>query len=92
MRKGLISELESVLTARQVLSAEADLQHYGRDWTRQFSPAPGAVVLPETIAEVQAIVRWANASRVPLVPSAAEPVCPAVLLRHVARLWWRWSG
>jgi FAD/FMN-containing dehydrogenase len=72
MSKGLVPELESVLTARQVLSAEADLQHYGRDWSRQVSPAPGAVVFPETISEVQAIVRWANARRMALVPSGGR--------------------
>jgi FAD/FMN-containing dehydrogenase len=72
MQKDLTSELQSVLTPRQVLSSEVDLQHYGRDWTRQFSPAPSAVVLPESIAEVQAIVRWANERRVPLVPSGGR--------------------
>jgi FAD/FMN-containing dehydrogenase len=72
LRNALISELESVLSANQVLSAEADLHYYGRDWTRQLAPAPSAVALPETTAEVQAIVRWANASRVSLVPSGGR--------------------
>lgn len=72
MRDGLPTELESVLTARQVSTAPSDLQHYGRDWTRQVAPAPSAVVFPESIADVQAIVRWANASGVSLVPSGGR--------------------
>jgi FAD/FMN-containing dehydrogenase len=72
VRNDLISELETVLTRRQVLSAEVDLQHYGRDWTRQVLPAPSAVVLPESIADVQAIVRWAKARGVSLVPSGGR--------------------
>src|SRR5690606_8372129 len=32
----------------------ADLQHYGRDWTRRWTPAPLAIALPATVAEVQA--------------------------------------
>ena len=45
---------------------------YGRDWTRRWTPAPLAIALPGTVAEVQQIVRWANAHRVGLVPSGGR--------------------
>ncbi|WP_407353173.1 FAD-binding oxidoreductase [Luteimonas sp. R10] len=50
----------------------ADLEHYGRDWTRRWTPAPLAIALPGGIEEVQAIVRWANAQGVALVPSGGR--------------------
>ena len=50
----------------------ADLEHYGRDWTRRWTPAPLAVALPANVEEVQAAVRWANAQRVAVVPSGGR--------------------
>src|SRR5687768_15133431 len=42
----------------------ADLEHYGRDWTRRWTPAPLAIALPGSVEEVQAILRWASAHQV----------------------------
>ncbi len=50
----------------------AELEHYGRDWTRRWTPAPLAVALPGTVAEVQAILRWASAQGVAVVPSGGR--------------------
>lgn len=50
----------------------ADLEHYGRDWTRRWPPAPLAIALPASIDQVQAIVRWANLQEVALVPSGGR--------------------
>ncbi len=50
----------------------ADLEHYGRDWTRRWTPAPLAIALPATVQEVQAVVRWANAHEVAVVPSGGR--------------------
>jgi FAD/FMN-containing dehydrogenase len=64
------------LTARlpqlRLLSAPAELEYYGRDWTRRWTPAPLAIALPASIDEVQAIVRWANEERVAIVPSGGR--------------------
>lgn len=67
-----IHELVSLLSAERVLAAATDLEHYGRDWTRWWQPAPLAVALPETIAEVQALVRWAIEREVAIVPSGGR--------------------
>lgn len=50
----------------------ADLQHYGRDWTRQIPPAPSALALPESADEVQELITWANAESVAIVPSGGR--------------------
>ena len=67
-----IAELAALLSADRVLTADADLEHYGRDWTRWWTPAPLAIALPESIAEVQAIVRWAIANHAAIVPSGGR--------------------
>ncbi len=50
----------------------ADLEYYGRDWTRRWVPAPLAIALPDSVGEVQAVVRWANAAGVAIVPSGGR--------------------
>ncbi len=67
-----IAELVALLSPKRVLTAAADLEHYGRDWTRWWTPAPRAIALPESIAEVQAIVHWAIAHHVAIVPSGGR--------------------
>jgi FAD/FMN-containing dehydrogenase len=67
-----LDRLLQAVPGLRLLSDSADLEHYGRDWTRRWSPAPLAVALPGSIGEVQAIVRWANAERVATVPSGGR--------------------
>ncbi|MEI4517569.1 MULTISPECIES: FAD-binding oxidoreductase [unclassified Stenotrophomonas] len=50
----------------------AELEHYGRDWTRRWTPAPLAIALPGNVEEVQAILRWASAQGVAVVPSGGR--------------------
>ncbi|MFI8716543.1 FAD-binding oxidoreductase [Stenotrophomonas sp. NPDC077464] len=50
----------------------AELEHYGRDWTRRWTPAPLAIALPGSVEEVQAILRWASAQGVAVVPSGGR--------------------
>ncbi|MGX9080747.1 FAD-binding oxidoreductase, partial [Klebsiella pneumoniae] len=50
----------------------ADLEHYGRDWTRRWTPAPLAIALPATVEEVQAVMRWSMEEGVAVVPSGGR--------------------
>ena len=63
---------EPLLPDDRVRTDPGDLEHYGRDWTRQYPPAPLAVALPESVEEVQALVRWASGAGVALVPSGGR--------------------
>ena len=56
----------------KVLTDPADLENYGKDWTRIYAPNPLAIVLPKTTEQVQALVRFANENRVALVPSGGR--------------------
>ena len=64
--------LSQGLPALRLLTDAADLEHYGRDWTRRWTPAPLAIALPSSVEEVQAIVRWAREARVAIVPSGGR--------------------
>ena len=50
----------------------SDLETYGRDWTRVFSPAPSAIVFPRSTEEVSKLLRLASAHRVAIVPSGGR--------------------
>jgi len=65
---GLIARVPGL----RLLSTPAELEYYGRDWTRRWTPTPLAIALPATVEEVQVIVRWANEERVAIVPSGGR--------------------
>ena len=67
-----LAALSQTLPGLRLLTDAADLEHYGRDWTRRWTPAPLAIALPATVAEVQAIVRWAREACVAIVPSGGR--------------------
>lgn len=67
-----LAQLAREVPGLRLLTAPADLEFYGRDWTRRWTPAPLAVALPASVEEVQAIVRWANQERVAIVPSGGR--------------------
>jgi len=54
------------------LDDDASLEHYGRDWTRFWTPRPAAVVFPRTTGEVVELVAHARAERLALVPSGGR--------------------
>jgi FAD/FMN-containing dehydrogenase len=72
MSPSLISDLTRAVPALRLLTEPRDLEHYGRDWTRRWTPAPLAIALPANIDEVQAIARWASAHRIGMVPSGGR--------------------
>ncbi len=59
-----LADLGRRLPELRLLTDAGDLEHYGRDWTRRWTPAPLAIALPASVEEVQAIVRWANEHKV----------------------------
>jgi FAD/FMN-containing dehydrogenase len=72
MTDSRLAALADILPSLRLLTAPADLEHYGRDWTRRWTPAPLAIALPGSIEEVQQIVRWAVAGNVAIVPSGGR--------------------
>jgi FAD/FMN-containing dehydrogenase len=67
-----LADLAHRLPELRLLTEAGDLEHYGRDWTRRWTPAPLAIALPASVEEVQGIVRWANQHRIAIVPSGGR--------------------
>lgn len=67
-----LSSLLASIPGLRLKTDSADLEHYGRDWTRRWTPAPLGIALPGDSDEVQAVVRWANRNGVALVPSGGR--------------------
>ncbi|KAF1708018.1 FAD-binding oxidoreductase [Pseudoxanthomonas sacheonensis] len=67
-----LTDLLQAVPALRLKTDPADLEHYGRDWTRRWTPAPLAIALPGSVEEVQATVRWAYEHGVAVVPSGGR--------------------
>jgi len=72
MTDSRLDRLLAHVSGLRLTTDAADLEHYGRDWTRRWTPAPLAIAFPESIAQVQAVVHWANVERVAIVPSGGR--------------------
>ena len=70
--EALTNALADIVGADWVKTEDNDLQTYGKDWTKQFPVAPALIVMPKTVAEVQAIVRLANELDCKIVPSGGR--------------------
>jgi FAD/FMN-containing dehydrogenase len=72
MTESHLEALRRSIPGLRLKTDAADMEHYGRDWTRRWVPAPLAIALPANIDEVQAIVRWGCEHRVAIVPSGGR--------------------
>ena len=92
----LVAEWRAALGAEHVVTHEHQLRTYESDGLLQYAVTPGAVVLPGSAAEVQAVVRSCHREGVPWVArgagsglsGGATPVADGVLIsltrmRHV---------
>ena len=68
----VLTALEAIVGPGRVLTDSESLQHYGCDWTRAYQPDPAAVVLPDSIEQVQDIVRLAGSAQLAIVPSGGR--------------------
>lgn len=65
-------QLSGILDANRVLTNAADLEEYGRDWTKYLKPKPTAIVFPKSTDEVVRLVKWAREAKMALVPSGGR--------------------
>lgn len=72
MTDSRLERLKAAVPGLRLTTDAADLEHYGRDWTRRWTPAPLAIALPASVEEVQGAVRWANVEGVAVVPSGGR--------------------
>lgn len=66
---------DALAALREILPVETDpdtLATYGKDWTRVYEPAPGAIVFPRSTAEVAAVLAVCNRHAIAVVPSGGR--------------------
>ena len=68
----VLADLRTLLGSGRLREDAESLQAFGRDWTRVYEPAPAAIAFPDTIEQVQQIVRLANEHGFALVPSGGR--------------------
>jgi FAD/FMN-containing dehydrogenase len=67
-----VEQVRSALPAEVLTQEASDLIEYGRDWTRVYPPAPSAIALPRTTAEVATLLRLCHQHGVAVVPSGGR--------------------
>lgn len=67
-----LTSLEAAVGVDAVFTDKDTCEQYGRDWTRFHEPAPSAIVFPRSTEQVRALVKFANDSKVALVPSGGR--------------------
>lgn len=72
IRVEIIKDLRAIVGETWVKTDKADLDSYGKDWTRAYEPAPLTIVLPENPQQVVEIVKLANQRKISLVPSGGR--------------------
>lgn len=70
MGESLTSDIP--LKKNQITEERDDLRAYGTDWTRLYEPKPRAIVFPEGVSDLVALVKWARKTKTPLVPSGGR--------------------
>jgi glycolate oxidase len=63
----ILHQLRAAVGARGVITAPEELRTYECDGLTAYRAVPGAVVLPTSAVEVQAVVRACHAARIPFV-------------------------
>ena len=67
-----LEQLISSLPSGVVVDEPATLENYRFDWSRdEGAGTPLAVVRPQDVYQVQAVLRWASAHHIPVVPRGA---------------------
>lgn len=56
----------------QIKTDAVSLEHWGKDWTKHFAPAPSVIVFPKSTEQVQALVKLANEHNIVITPSGGR--------------------
>ena len=68
----LISLFTAIVGDEHVLTKSQDLDNYGQDWSRLYTPAPSFIVKPANTEEVTKVLVVANSNKLSVVPSGGR--------------------
>lgn len=71
VRSSLIKKLQKIMPAQYILSEDEELRPYECDGLSAYRQLPWLVVLPETIEQVQSILRICRVEQIPVVARGA---------------------
>jgi hypothetical protein len=71
VKEKVVAELEKIVGAEHVSTARADLYIYSRDMTENEPSWPDFVVMPDSVEEVQEVLRLANREKIAVTPYSA---------------------
>ena len=70
-RTEIVAALRAIVPGEGVIADEASLRPWETDGLTAYRQVPLVVVLPETVAQVSAVLRWCHAHEVKVVPRGA---------------------
>ncbi len=70
-RAEIVSALREIVPGEGVIEHEEELRPYETDGLTAYRQLPLAVVLPETTAQVSAVLKYCHGERIKLVPRGA---------------------
>src|SRR5512137_1231467 len=68
MKESLVQELKKIVGEENVLTSKESLKAYSYDGTTSWIHEPDVVLFPTSTAEVAAIMKIANAEKIPVTP------------------------
>jgi FAD/FMN-containing dehydrogenase len=71
VKEKVVAELEKIVGAEHVSTARADLYIYSQDMTENEPSWPDFVVMPDSVEEVQEVLRLANREKIAVTPYSA---------------------
>jgi glycolate oxidase len=71
LNKDIIEKLNNIVGKDFVSTNSADLFIYSNDMTQADSSTPDVILLPQSVGEIQAVVKLANENRIPITPYVA---------------------
>jgi glycolate oxidase len=70
-REAIVRDLRALVPGEGVIATETELAAYESDGLTAYRAVPMAVVLPSTVAQVAAVLRYCNEHKVKVVPRGA---------------------
>jgi len=71
VKNRIVEELKQIAGADHVSTAQADLYFYSQDMTENEPSWPDIVVMPDSVEEIQEVLRLANRERIAVTPYTA---------------------
>ena len=70
-KEKVVEELKKIVGNEHVSTAQVDLYYYSHDMTENEPSWPDFVVMPDSVEEIQGVLRLANKEKIPVVPFTA---------------------